>query len=386
MKNQETFGKIKVAIIHDWLVTEAGAEKVLERLINIFPQAEIFSIVDFLSQDQRKFIRNKKVKTSFIQRLPKAKTAYRNYLPLMPIAIEQFDLSTYDVVISSSYAVAKGVITGPRQLHICYCHSPIRYAWDLQHQYLAEANIVRGIKSIFARIILHYIRLWDVRTSSGVDVFVANSNFIAKRIWKVYRRKSTVIYPPVEVDNFTPGTEKGGFYLTASRLVPYKRVDLIVAAFAKMPDKKLIVIGNGPEMDKIRSLATPNIKILGYQSFESMRDYMRRAQAFIFAAEEDFGIVPVEAQACGTPVIAYGQGGSAETIIDGRTGILFPEQTVDSLIDAVSKFELNSDFKPEDCRTNALRFSGERFENEVRKLVNDLIEMHFRDRKNNNRE
>jgi glycosyltransferase involved in cell wall biosynthesis len=305
---------MRIAIVHDWLTTYAGAERVLEQMLICFPDADLFSLVDFLPPGQRDFIQNKRVTTSFIQRMPWARSKYRSYLPLMPLAIEQFDLSSYDLVISSSHAVAKGVITGPDQLHICMCYSPIRYAWDLQHQYLRESGLDRGMKGWLARCVLHRTRMWDQRTANGVDEFIAISNFIARRIRKAYRRDSTVIYPPVDVESFSLRQDKEDFYLTASRLVPYKRVDLIVEAFSRMPEKKLVVIGAGPEFSRIKASAGHNVDFLGYQPGEVLRDHMQRARAFVFAAEEDFGIAPLEAQACGTPVIAYGKGGALETI------------------------------------------------------------------------
>ena len=369
---------MKVAIVHDWLVTYAGAERVLEQLLNIFPEADLYSIVDFLPENNRNFIKNKKVTTSFIQKLPKAKTKYRNYLPLMPLAIEQFDLRGYDLIISSSHCVAKGVITGPDQKHICICYTPVRYAWDLQGQYLKESGLTKGLKGWLAKAILHYIRLWDLRTVNGVDEFIAISDYIKRRIWKTYRRESMVIYPPVDVESFEFFETKEDFYLTASRMVPYKKMDLIVEAFSKMPDKKLIVIGDGPDFNKIKSKATKNITLMGYQPFEVLKDHMQRAKAFVFAAEEDFGITPVEAQACGTPVIAYGKGGVLETILgldnEKPTGIFFKEQRIDSICNAVSIFEENQKkFKPENCRENAERFSNEVFLKNIKKFVDERI-------------
>ncbi|EFR41455.1 glycosyltransferase, group 1 family protein [Selenomonas sp. oral taxon 137 str. F0430] len=314
---------MKVAVVCDWLVVYAGAERVLEQILKLYPEADLFCLVDFLPNDRRDFILNKKTNPSFIQNLPFAKTKYRSYLPFMPIAIEQLDVSAYDLVISSSHAVAKGILTGPNQIHISYVHSPMRYAWDLQHQYLKQAGLQRGLKSWLARAILHYMRMWDYRTANGVDHFIANSRFIAKRVKKVYGREATVIYPPVDVSAYTLCEQKEDFYLTASRLVPYKRVDLIVEAFTAMPEKRLVVIGDGPEFGKIKKKAGSNVTLLGYQPFEVLRDKMQKAKAFVFAAEEDFGIIPVEAQACGTPVIAYGRGGALETVIPGRTGVFF---------------------------------------------------------------
>ncbi|WP_106496260.1 glycosyltransferase family 4 protein [Lentibacillus sp. Marseille-P4043] len=366
---------MKVAIVHDWLVTYAGAEKVLEEILNIYPDADLFSLVDFIDSKSRGFIKNKKVNTSFIQKLPFARKKYRNYLPLMPLAIEQLDVSKYDVIISSSHAVAKGIITGPDQLHISYVHSPIRYAWDLQHQYLKESKMGKGLKGAITRLILHKIRNWDYRTSNGVDYFLSNSDFIGRRVWKVYRRKSKTIYPPVDVSAFSLHEQKENFYFTASRMVPYKKIDIIVDAFSRMPDKELVVIGDGPDFKKIMSKASSNVTLLGYQSFKVLKDHMQRAKAFVFAAEEDFGITPVEAQACGTPVIAFGKGGSRETVSglnenNKPTGVFFHEQTSDAIIKAVNKFEENqSMISLMDCRENAIRFSPERFRNELKTFV-----------------
>lgn len=372
---------MKIAIVHDWFVTYAGAEKVVEQMLEVFPEADLFSLVDHLG-DNRKFIKNKEVKTTFIQKLPFSKKKYRNYLPLMPLAIEQLDLSKYDVILSSSHAVAKGVLTGPDQLHISYVHSPIRYAWDLQHQYLKEAKLEKGIKGFITKTILHKIRNWDYRTANGVDHFVGNSKFIGRRIWKVYRRESEVIYPPVDISAFTLHEHKEDFYVTASRMVPYKKIDLIVEAFASMPDKKLVVIGDGPDFEKVKSKAKGNVELLGYQSFEVLKDYMQRAKGFVFAAEEDFGITPVEAQACGTPVIAYGKGGATETVLDlgheKPTGLFFKEQTVESIVKAVDEFERNYDqFSTSNCRENSIRFSPERFKEELKNMVEERYKERF---------
>jgi len=369
---------MKVAVIHDWLVTYAGAERVTEQILSLFPEADLFSIVDFLPSEQRGLIGNHRVFTSFLQNIPFAQKKYRNYLPLMPIAIEQFDLSGYDLILSSSHAVAKGIITGPDQLHISYVHTPIRYAWDMQHQYLRETGMDRGVQSWIVRLILHYIRQWDYRTSIGVDHFIANSNFIARRIWKTYRREAHVIYPPVDTDKFSFSDAKEDFYLTASRLVPYKRIDLIVDAFHDLPDKKLIVIGDGPEFYKIKHKAPRNVDFLGYQDSTVLVEYMKRAKAFIFAAEEDFGITPVEAQACGTPVIAFGKGGALETIRgienDCPTGMFFYEQNICSIVNALRCFEkIESQISSVDCRKNALRFSIDRFRQEMSMFINNFL-------------
>ncbi|HDS8218221.1 glycosyltransferase family 4 protein [Klebsiella pneumoniae] len=366
--------KINIGVVADWLVTYAGAERVLSEMFDIFPDAELYSIVDFLSDEAREYFHNKKAKTTFIQNLPFAKSKYQNYLPLMPLAIEQLDVSGHDIILSSSHAVSKGVLTGPDQLHISYVHSPIRYAWDLQHQYLKESGLDHGVKGIIAKWLLHKIRIWDYRTASGVNHFVANSKFIARRINKVYGRTADVIYPPVDVKRFTLNENKKDYFVTASRLVPYKRVDLIVEAFSHMPDKQLVVIGDGSDMKKIKAKATANIEILGYQPNSVMEEYMRNAKAFIFAAEEDFGITPVEAQACGTPVIAFGKGGSLETVrplgVNMPTGMFFEQQNISSLISAVNLFTENQElFEPANCRTNALKFSVERFKNEMNNYV-----------------
>lgn len=369
---------MRIAIVHDWLVTYAGAERVLASLINIWPQADLFSVIDFLSDQDRAHLHGKVAKTTFIQRLPKAKTHYQRYLPLMPLAIEQLDLSGYDLIISSSHAVAKGVLSGPDQLHVSYVHSPIRYAWDLQHQYLLESGMSTGFKSKVARMILHYIRMWDQRTSSGVDDFIANSYFIGGRISKAYRRESTVIYPPVDTVNFTPPDSKQDYYFTASRMVPYKRMPMIIEAFAAMPDKRLIVIGDGPEMAKAKLIHAPNVTLLGFQPFAVLLEHMRNAKAFVFAAEEDFGISPVEAQACGTPVIAYGKGGVLETVCGldhpQPTGVFYEEQTVSSLVAAVGEFEAaQARISAQACRANAERFSGQRFEEEMKNFVESRL-------------
>ncbi|HHM0798560.1 TPA: glycosyltransferase family 4 protein, partial [Klebsiella pneumoniae] len=336
-------------------VTYAGSEKVIAEFIKLFPQSDLYSVIDFLSDESRSRFMNKRAKTTFIQKLPKAKSNYQRYLPFMPLAIEQLDVSKHEIILSSSHAVAKGILTGPDQLHISYVHSPIRYAWDLQHQYLREAGLDKGIKSYIARMLLHKIRLWDCRTANGVDHFIANSQFIARRIKKVYGRDADVIYPPVDVNRFELNFNKEDYFFTASRLVPYKRIDLIVEAFSEMPNRKLVVIGDGPEMQKIKSKAKTNIEILGYQPDSVMQEYMRNAKAFVFAAEEDFGIIPVEAQACGTPVIAFGKGGALETIrplgVDKPTGLFFQKQTVADIIEAVTNFDNNFEsFNLHDCR------------------------------------
>ena len=366
---------MKKALVHDWFSTYAGAEKCVESFTNIWDDFEIYSLIDFLSgTDRDKILKGKRARTSFIQKLPFAKDKYRNYLPLFPLAIEQFDLSGYDVVLSSSHAVAKGVLTHSNQLHIAYVHTPIRYAWDLYHQYLRESGLDRGLKGALAKYFLHKIRLWDASTANRVDHYVANSRYIARRIKKTYGKPSDVIYPPVDVDKFTLREAKEEFYLTASRMVPYKKIDLIVEAFSQT-DKKLLVIGDGPDMAKIKSKAGKNVELLGFASDEAMADLMGRAKAFVFAAEEDFGITPVEAQACGTPVICFGRGGARETVRDGESGLYFMEQNAKELLAAVAKFEQNYDkFEPVKIRENSLKFSRARFEVEIKSYVDKKYE------------
>ncbi len=367
---------MRTAIVHEWLVTFGGSERVVEQILALYPDADLFTLVDFLPANDRGFLNNTRVHTSFIQKLPFAKKYYRQYLPCMPFAIEQFDLSSYDLVISSSHAVAKGVLTGPDQLHISYVHSPIRYAWDLQHQYLHESGLEKGIRSWVTRWLLHYIRMWDYRTANGVDQFVANSKFVARRIWKVYRREAKVIYPPVQIANFNFKEDKEDYYLAASRMVPYKKMDLIVEAFNRMPDRRLVVIGDGPGLKKVKAIAKSNIEVLGYKPTEILSRTMQNARAFVFAAQEDFGITPLEAQACGTPVIAYDKGGALETIrgLDFiyPTGVFYGEQSVEAIVSAVERFEANErKIRPMACRQNAERFSVQQFRSEFSKFVDE---------------
>ncbi|MGB5279120.1 MAG: glycosyltransferase family 4 protein [Gammaproteobacteria bacterium] len=369
----------KVAVVHEWLVTYAGSEKALEQILSLFPGADLFCVLDYLPAEQRGFIESRKITKTFIQALPFSRKHYRLYLPLMPAAISRLDLSDYDVVISSCHAVAKGVRTNDKQIHLSYTYSPMRYVWDLQEQYLAETNLNKGIKGVLARYILGRLRKWDYRVAQEVDYFVAISKYIQQRIARVYQRESVVIYPPVDTDFFCPGSVKEEFYLTASRMVPYKMMPLIVSAFTAMPDKKLVVIGDGPEMKKVRDAAGGNVELLGYQGDNTMRDYMQRARCFIFAAEEDFGILPVEAQACGTPVVGYGAGGLLETIngLDDAapTGVFFYNQNKQAIKLAVHEFEQNAaKINPENCRQKALDFSEDRFRANFRDYVNRILD------------
>lgn len=365
---------MKKALIHDWYYVDGGAEKVIKSILGIWNDFDHYALVDFLNdQDRNIILKGNNVKTSFIQNLPTAKSNHRKFLQLFPYAVESFNLSEFDLVISSSASVAKGVLTNQNQLHISYCHSPMRYAWDLYHHYLNESGLNVGVKGIYAKYVLNKMRAWDVISSNRVDHFVANSRYIANRIKKVYNRDADVIYPPVDTQSFTLQNNKEDYYFTASRMVPYKKIDLIVKSFNEMPNKKLIVAGSGPDFKKIAKLAKKNIKVLGFVSEEEMKTYMQSAKAFVFAAEEDFGIVPVEAQACGTPVIGYGKGGLRETVINGVTGIHFEYQTVNSIINAVKVFE-NRTFDYAEIRRHAETFSRARFEKEFKAYVDEKYE------------
>jgi len=364
---------MRIAIVHEWLVDYAGSERVVESFTNIWPEADVFSLVDFLTEEQRDMIlKGKRAKTSFIQKLPFAKKKHRNYLPLFPSAIEKFDLSGYDVIVSSSHAVTKGIKKNSNQLHISYCHSPMRYIWDQADHYL------KGTKGLIVKLFINYLRKWDLRSASNVDFFIANSHHIAEKIKRIYNRDAEVIYPPVDIDKFGMGEHKEDYYLIASRMVPYKRNDLIVEAFNAMPDKKLVVIGTGPEHQKIKSISKENIQVMGYQSSKILKNYLQKAKAFVFAAEEDFGIIVVEAMACGTPVIAWNYGGTGESVIDGETGILFAEQTKDSIIAAVKKFEgISGNFNPELIRKHSINFSRSKFENNIKNFVDEKVKLFF---------
>lgn len=355
----------RVALVHDWLAAYVGGERVLEQMIALYPQAALYTSVDVLPDRDRAFLQGKQPVTSFANDWPFVRKHYRQFLPLLMLAIEQLDLSDSELVLSSSSAIGKGVLVGPDQLHISYVHSPMRYAWDLQHQYLREARLTKGVRSMLARWLLHKARLWDSRTANGVDHFIANSQFIARRIWRVYRREAAVIYPPVDVTSFELRENKEDFYLTASRLVPYKKVPAIVEAFRALPGRRLVVVGDGSEMRQVKAAAGANVEVLGHQSTPVLRDLMQRAKAFVFAAEEDFGIAPVEAQACGTPVIAYGRGGALETVRDAgprACGLFFHEQTPAAIAAAVLEFEQRQhDLAPRACRDNALRFATDIF-------------------------
>lgn len=364
---------MKIAIVHEWFAEYAGSERVVESFTNLWPDADVFALVDLLNEDERRIIlKSKRPITSFIQKMPFAKTKHRYYLPLFPLAIERFDFTGYDIIISSSHAVTKGLKKTPNQLHISYCHSPMRYAWDNTELYLDQANISKGLKGFTARKIINYLRKWDLKTASRPDFLIANSKFIAGKIKRIYNREADVIYPPVDVNKFDCVKEKGDYFLTASRMVPYKRVDLMVEAFSKMTDKKLKVVGQGSEFKNIKNNVTPNIELLGYKNDKELKTLLQKARAFVFAAEEDFGITVVEAMACGTPVIALNKGGTAETVIDSKTGILFNSQNVKSIKGAVLQFEDKAGlFNPQIISDHARQFNREIFEGKIKEYVRE---------------
>lgn len=371
---------MRVAIIQEWLVTVGGSDKVVKAIADIFPNADIYTLVAKKEVCEELGINWDKVHTSFIQKMPFGIKKYRSYLPLFPFAVEQFDLRGYDVIISSSHCVAKGVLTKADQLHICYCHSPIRYVWDMYNEYLEETNLTKGFKSWLVRYLLHRIRKWDMLSSFRVDYYISNSNYVAQRIKETYRREATTIHPNIDISHFELCEQKEDFYLASSRLVAYKKIDIIIEAFNRMPDKKLIVIGGGPNLKKYQELAKENVTVMGYQPFNTLKEKMQKAKAFIFAADEDFGMIPIEAEACGTPVIAYGHGGSLETVSKGETGLFFHEQSPESIIKAVEDFESMGKvpFDYKSCRKWAEGFSEERFKKEIK----DFVETKYKEFKN----
>ena len=354
----------KTALVYDWLVTIGGGEKTLEAIYECFP-APIHTLVHSRKAMANTAFAEAEVHSSFLQKIPFSTSWYRYLLPFFPSAIEQFNFEDYELILSTSHAVAKGCLNHAEQLHLCYCLTPMRYAWDLTHHYLQDLG---PLQKTLARIALHRLRNWDIASLNRVDHFAAISHYIARRIKKIYGKDSEVIYPPVDTDQIRFQESKEDFYLTVSRLVPYKKVDLLVEAFSHTPDKRLVVIGDGPEMKKIKLKASKNVEILGHQSDSIIHDHMKRAKGFLFAAEEDFGIVVVEAQAAGTPVIAYGQGAALETVIEGKTGLFFEAQTVPSLLKALSRFEQQA-FNPHTIRLHAQQFNKQRFQREFQDFV-----------------
>jgi len=371
---------LKIALVHDWVITLGGAERCLEIFHELYPKAPLFTLVyDEKSIRQLGFDIGQ-VHSSFLQHFPRARKWYRKYLPLYPLAIEQFDLSSFDVILSSSHVAAKGVLTRADQLHICYCHTPVRYAWDLTHAYLKEHGLEWGLASIMTRVVLHYLRLWDLSTANRVDYFLSNSTVTSARIKRVYGRGAEVVYGPVDIDRFSSQPDKKeDYFLVVSRLVPYKKVDLIADAFSKL-NLSLVIIGDGPQMALCRQKAGKNINFLGYQPDEVVVEYMSRARAFVFAAEEDLGLVPIEAQAAGTPVIAYGRGGVLDTVMPVKgnsnwheaTGIFFASQTIEGIAGAVNQFlRVEDKFSRDVLQKNARRFSREKFKDRIKNFVDE---------------
>jgi glycosyltransferase involved in cell wall biosynthesis len=363
----------RIAVVHDWLLDFAGSERVLAEILRCFPQADLFALVDHMRDGDRALLGGKRATTTFLQSMPGLMSRLRYYLPLMPFAIEQLDVTGYDLVISSSHAVAKGVIVSPDALHVSYVHSPMRYAWDLQFTYLRQERL-RGLRGFVLRWLLHRLRLWDHRSAAGVDRFVANSRFVARRILKAYRREADVIYPPVDTDFFCPGGAREDCYVAVSRLIGYKRVDLLVDAFAQLPDLRLVVVGDGPQIARLKAAAPSNVAFTGFLPAAEVRDRIRRARAFLFAAVEDFGMAPVEAMACGTPVIALRRGGAAESVAGLEsaepTGVFFEEQSVAAVVNAVKTFEQHRQrISAAACRARAERYSARRFRTEFMGLV-----------------
>jgi glycosyltransferase involved in cell wall biosynthesis len=360
---------LKYALVHEWLTPQAtgGSELVVQEILQ-HVDADVYALIDFESSNPESYLFKRTIGTTFLQHFPFARNGVQKYLPLLPLAIEQLDLRGYDVILSSSHAVAKGILTGSNQLHVCYCHAPMRYAWDMTFDYLDSSSAGRGVQGLLTRYLLHRLRQWDVLSANRVDYFIANSKHTARRIWRCYRRPAEVIYPPVDTDRFCFQPQKQDFYITVSRLVSYKKISLIVKAFNQL-GYPLVVIGEGPELKQIQQLACPNVQVLGWQPDAVVEQYMAQAKAFVYAAFEDFGIAPVEAQACGTPVIAYGLGGTLETVRDviqsgeKGTGLLFYEQTETAIVDAVKTFErYQSALNPEIIRSHALSFSPSVFQ------------------------
>lgn len=369
------------ALVHEWLTPYAtgGSELVVQEILNIV-DADLYALIDFESTNPESYLFKRKIGTTFMQQFPVARMGVQKYLPLLPIAIEQLDLREYEVILSSSHAVAKGVLTAPHQMHLCYCHTPMRYAWDLTFDYLKNTSSGQGVQGILTRYLLHRLRQWDAISANRVDYFIANSQHTARRIWRCYRRVAEVIYPPVNTDRFPFESEKEDFYLTVSRLVSYKKVSLIVKTFNEL-GKPLVVIGTGPELKRIQSMAAPNVQVLGSQPDSVVEEYMSRAKAFVYAACEDFGMALVEAQACGTPVIAYGVGGATETVLDFRqhphegTGLLFSNQSEVGVMEAVQTFEtLESEFNPHKARSHAAQFNSKIFQERYHAFLQQCYE------------
>ena len=361
---------MKIAIVHYWLVSMRGGEKVVEALCELFPDADVFTHV-YNPSAISETIKKHRIHTTFIHKLPGAVRHYQCYLPLMPIALEQLNLKNYDLVISSESGPAKGIVIPPETLHVCYCHTPMRYVWPMYHDYQETAG---WLKRILMPPVIHYLRMWDLVSASRVDQFITNSAYVARRVMRYYRRKSEVVPPPVDTDAFTPSNVQEDFYLMVGQLVPYKRVDLAVEAFNRL-GKRLIIIGHGEQLKRLRKAAAPNITFLGRQPLSVLRDHYARCRALIFPGEEDFGIVPVEVMASGRPVIAFKGGGALETVVDGVTGLFFNEQTPESLVEAVERYELmEAKFSSNRIVQHAEQFNRQRFKEGMRRVIERLIQ------------
>jgi len=379
------FSGFNTAIAHDWLPLVGGAEKVIGEMVNVLPNSEIFTIFDFLTESEKaSLFGTRRINTSRLNSLPLVKKYYRSLILQSIRSIEKFNLSEYDIVVSSSSVLAKGVLTQTDQPHIAYIHSPPRYAWDLCHQYIdqLEGPLV-SIKKAIAQETMHRLRIWDLRTIHSIDCLVANSTYVQRRISKLYKRDSIVIHPPVPINAANLADSDDGYYLTGSRLVSYKRTELVVEAFSQLPNKKLVVVGDGPEFNNIKSIAGRNVEMVGYTTDRELIGYFQGAKAFITAGLEDFGIMSVEAQLCGTPVISYGYGGAVDAINPRQStlkpsGVFFMKQTVESLLDAIKEFEKDiSLFHPENCFRSGKRFSPENFRTKFKHLLNTGIEDGF---------
>ncbi len=362
---------MKIALIHDHLAQQGGAEKVLEVLAEMFPKAPIYVLL-YKQENIDKYFKDRIIKPSIIQKMPGGVKHYRWYLAFMPLAVEFFDLSEFDVVLSSTSSFAKGVITKPETKHICYCHTPTRYLWSDTHQYIRELRYNKFFKKIIS-LVLNYVRIWDRQAADRVDRFITNSRTSQLRIKKYYRRNSTIIYPAIEEEKFYISPVQDDYFLAGSRLVPYKRIDIVVKAFKQL-DKKLKIFGDGLDLDRLKTIAgnSPNIEFLGRVSDEKRADLYAKCQAYINPQKEDFGITIVEAMASGRPVIALGQGGAVETVIAGKTGEFFEQETTESMLTAIQKFDV-SRYNPEEIRQHAMQFSKENFKRNIKKFIQEEL-------------
>lgn len=354
-----------IAIIHDWLTNMGGAERLIINFKELYPNAPIYTSL-YNGEKLDDELKGIDVRTSFLQKIKKANKNHQKYFPLMPMAFESFDLNEYDVVLSSSTSCAKGVITNPSTMHVCYCNSPMRYGWEFYYEYANDSKMNK-IKKRLLKYLMNYMRVWDAISANRVDYFIANSENVAKRIWKHYRRESVVIHPAVRCNLFNISQVDEDYFFIVSRLVPYKRIDLAVEAFNEL-GLPLVIVGDGSEREKLESMSKDNIKFLGRQSDEVIKDHYSKCRAFIFPGEEDFGITPLEAQASGRPVIAYGKGGALETVIDGKTGVFFEEQSKESLIEAIKRFE-KIKFDKVEIRNHSLQFDEEIFKKKIDNFI-----------------